>query len=177
MRPRAAGGPAPVSRAAGGGALAAHTPPHLGARRPGQVSPGRLRAPSEGGRELRGPLQEARRGHSRPGTSGRDPSRRALGPGQQERRLLLSPGSRAAGPGEAEAPSRPAGGARRLCQHPASSSAVACTPNAAARMPRPSTAARGAAAERRRGGTPAPSPSAIGWPGGTGAARDWRTVA
>lgn len=118
MRPRAAGGPAPAPLAPGGGALAAHTPPHLGARRPSQVSLGRLRAPSEDDRELWGPLREARRGHPRPGTSGREPSRRALGPGQRGRRLLLSPGSRAAGPGEAEAPTRPAGGARRLCPAP-----------------------------------------------------------
>lgn len=45
------------------------------------------------------------------------PLRAGTGPGsgQRERRLLFSPGSRTAGPGGAEAPFRPAGGARRLC--------------------------------------------------------------
>lgn len=48
------------------------------------------------------------------------PLRTGTGPGsgQRERRLLFSPGSRTAGPGGAEAPFRPAGGARRLCLAP-----------------------------------------------------------
>lgn len=99
------------------------------------------------------------------------PLRAGTGPGsgQRERRLLFSPGSRTAGPGGAEAPFRPAGGARRLspaarelqCRRLRSQ----CRPptptpcGAAARMLRPSAAACGAAAERRRGGAPAAQPT------------------
>lgn len=133
---------------------------------------------------LGGALQEERRGYPGPGTAGHGPLRSGTGPGQPGRRLLFGPGSRAAGPGGAEAPFRPAGGtrlARRLCpapreqqRRPLRSGRGHPKPTlcgAAGRMLRPSAAARGAAAERGRGGAPAAQPALnwATWRGGHGA--------
>lgn len=61
------GGPAPASLAAGGGAPAAHTPPHLGAPRPAQV---RLSLGKGAGTSWARGGETARRGRCGPRTSG-----------------------------------------------------------------------------------------------------------
>lgn len=80
------------------------------------------------------------------------PLRAGTGPGsgQRERRLLFSPGSRTAGPGGAEAPFRPAGGARRLRPAPREQRCRPPDPSAARRRCENNEAQRGRPPSRRR---------------------------
>lgn len=161
-RPRRAHAPAPGCQAAA------------------QVSPGRPRAPPGGGRErCRGrggapSLREVLRGapgRERPATA---PSRRAAGraPGSRgaASSLVLGPAPRSLAElrrpsGRPVAPASPAASG----PHPANSSAAARAPDAASRARRcagplgecrdPRAAARGASAERGRGGAPAAQPA------------------
>lgn len=137
-RPRRAHAPAPGCQAAA------------------QVSPGRPRAPPGGGRERcggrGGPLSPGgASGSSGPGTSGHGPLPVGSRPGsrQQGRRLLFGPGSRAAVPGGAEAPFRPAGGARLTRRlWPAPHEQERCRPRSRRGLPSPTL--RGAAGRMPR---------------------------